>query len=89
MAARDEKRPQIVDSMRVIRMFMRENHRIEVLHARIDQLLAQIRRGIDQNAGIASRSGFLDEDRAAATPVAGLGGVAFAPALRHARHTAG
>ncbi|MGY3233407.1 hypothetical protein ACVMAJ_000297 [Bradyrhizobium sp. USDA 4448] len=41
---------QIVHAMGLVRMLMGQEHRVDVVDIGIDELLAQIRRGIDHNA---------------------------------------
>ena len=46
----DEQRPQIVDAVRVVGMFMRDQHAVEPVDLGVEQLLAQVRRAVDQHA---------------------------------------
>ena len=45
---------QIVDAMGVVGMLMGDQHAVEPIDLRLEQLLAQIRRAVDQNAGAAA-----------------------------------
>jgi hypothetical protein len=45
----DEERAQVVDAVGMVGMGMGEEHGIEPVDLRVDELLAQIRRSIDQN----------------------------------------
>ena len=46
-----EQRPEIVDAVGVVGVFMRDEHGIEPADVGVEQLFAQIRRRIDQHAG--------------------------------------
>src|ERR1700736_3266300 len=61
-------------------------HGIEPLDVRVEQLLAQIRRGVDEHAGAPACVAALDQQRAAPAPVLGIAGVGIAPAEPDARH---
>src|SRR5262245_30503138 len=56
-------------------MIVGPQHGVDTAHAGIDQLLAQVWRGVDQK-GLAL---ILDQDRAAAAPVLRVGRIASAP----------
>ena len=65
-------------------------HAVDPIDAGVEQLLAQVRRGVDQDAGAAAVGGrALDQDGAAPAPVLRIGGVAMAPAEPGTRHAAG
>src|SRR6185295_6312087 len=66
-----------------------EDHAVEASYIRVEQLLAQIRRGIDEQRGSARAGGFFDQDRAAAAAVFRIIRIARAPALPDARNAAG
>src|SRR3984893_10217265 len=83
------QRPQIVDAVGVVGVLVGEDHPVEPLHFGAEQLLAEIRRSVDQRRGAARACGFLDEKRAAAAAVFRVCRVARAPALSHARNAAG
>src|SRR5436190_7646883 len=53
-AAMDEERTQVVNAMRMVGMIVRIENGVQPVHAGIKQLFAQIRRGVDQNAGFAA-----------------------------------
>jgi hypothetical protein len=77
----------------MIGMVMRQKHRIEITHLGRQQLLSQVRPGIDEDHRIFMR----DKDRRAAAAIAWIGGVAIAPIAgaietadaRHATRRAG
>ncbi len=76
----DDERAQIIDAMGVIGMIMREQHGIEMAHIRRKQLLAQIRRCVDQDARSALAGDALHKERAAATAILRVGRIARTPA---------
>ena len=47
--------PQIVDAVRVVGVIVRVEHAVDALDARVQQLLAQVGRRIDQHASCARR----------------------------------
>ena len=79
-------RTEVVDAMGLIGMLMGQEYRVDVLDIGVDQLLAQIRRGIDDDARRALRRRPLGEQRAAAAPVFRIAGIAFSPAERGTRY---
>ena len=84
------KRAQIVDAVGVVGMLMGVEHAVEPVDVGIEQLLAQIGRGVDQDAGDArQRIVPLDQKRAAPAAVFRIVGIAGAPAQRRPRHAAG
>src|SRR6201995_2201301 len=82
-------RAEIVDAMGLVGMLMGEKHRIDVVDLGIDQLLAQVGRGIDHDPRHAPLRSPLDQERAAAAAVSGVVRIAFAPAERRARNAGG
>ncbi len=82
-------RAQIVDAMGLVGMLVGEEHRIETVDFGVDQLLAQIGRGVDHDAGDAVAGTLLHQQRTAAAAVFGIVGIAAAPAERRARHAGG
>ena len=89
-AAHDQaKGPQIVDAVSVVGVGMAQKDAVEPLHAGVDQLLAQIGRGVDQDRGRAAGPEAFDKHRAAATTVLWVRRIAGAPPLRDPRHAAG
>ena len=82
-------RAQIVDAVGLVGMLVGQEHRVEVIDFGVDQLLAQIRRGVDHDARDALARRALDQQRAAAAAVFGIVGIAAAPAERRARHAGG
>src|SRR5882724_4530135 len=78
-------RAKIVDSMGLISMLMRQKHSIDVIDIGINQLLAQIGRGIDHEPRDPAIPGPLDEQRAAAAAVFRIVGIAGSPPERGTR----
>jgi hypothetical protein len=66
-------------------MLMRPDDRVERGDAGVEQLLAQVRRGVDDDVG----APLLHQDRHAAAPVAWLGGIAIAPIIADAGNSSG
>src|SRR5262249_29944653 len=75
-------RPQIVDAMGLIGVLMGEIHGVDVIDVRIDQLLAQVGRGVDHDPRRTVRAGPFDQQRATAAAIFGILGIAGAPAER-------
>ena len=63
---------QIVDAVGVVGMLVGVEDRVEPVDLGIEQLLAQIGRGIDQDAGDACAVAPFDQERGAPTAVPGL-----------------
>ena len=82
-------RTQIVDAVGLVGVLMGQKHGVDVIDLGIDQLLAQVGRGIDHDPRGAVRAGALDQQRAAAAAVFWIVGIAGAPAERRARHAGG
>ena len=57
----DKEGSKVVDAVDVIGMGMSEEYRVEPINVRIEKLLAQIRRGIDQGPGHAACAPALDQ----------------------------
>src|ERR1700722_20367523 len=72
--------------MGLIGMLMGQKYRIDVIDIGVDQLLAQIGRGVDQDPGEAVIPAALDQQRAAAAAVFRVVGIAGAPAERRTRN---
>ena len=79
---------QVVDAVHVIGMGMGIDHALQLAHIRIQQLRAQVGRGVDQHTGHAMRCFALDQQRAAPPTVARLVRVAIAPVAAKAGHAA-
>src|SRR6185437_10938681 len=77
---------EIVDAVGLIGVLMGEEYRIDMIDLGVDQLLAQIGRGIDHDPGHAPVRRQLHQQRTAAAAVLRVGGVARAPAQRGARN---
>ncbi len=73
--------------MHVIGMRVGVGHGIQRANFSIQELIAQIRRGIDKHARRALFANALDQHRTTATCVFGIGGIAIAPMSAKARHT--
>src|SRR6516164_4871248 len=68
-------------------MLVGVEHRVEPLDVRVEQLLAEVRRRIDQHAGArARRIAALNQERAPSPPVLRIGWIGVAPAEPDARH---
>src|ERR1043166_9106326 len=61
-------------------------HGVEPFDVGVEQLLAQIRRRVDQHTGAPARIAALDQQRAAPATVLGIVGIGIAPAEPDARH---
>jgi hypothetical protein len=72
--------------MGLVGMLMRQKHRIDVIDVSVNQLLAQIWRGIDDDPRNPAIPGPLDEQRAAASAVFRIAGIARTPAERGTRN---
>ncbi len=70
---------QIVDAVQLVGMFMGDEDAVQMGGARSDQLLAHVRRGVDQHRGLALRRAPPHQDRAAPAPVLRFGRIADAP----------
>ena len=75
--------------MRVIGVIVRVEHGIERICAHAQELLAQVRRAVDQDRGMPALAELLDQQAATTTPVLGVSGIAGAPHGADARHAAG
>jgi len=71
--------------MGVIGVFMGEKHAVERVDLSIEELLAQIRRRIDQHAGDRACFPPLHQERRPPPAVLGIAGIARSPAERGAR----
>src|SRR5579883_2986038 len=87
----DEQRAQVVDAVSMIRVLMGVEHGIEPVDVGIEQLLAQIRRRIDQKARNTTCRGTtaFDQKRRAAAAVLRIVRIARAPTQGRARHSGG
>ena len=84
-----EQRTQIIDAMGVVGMLVGVENAVEPIDLGVEQLLAQIRRGVDQDPRDAAGIATLDQERRAAAAVFRIVGIAGAPAQRRPRHAAG
>ncbi len=81
--------------MHVVGVVVGEDDRVEIAAARVDELLAHVRAGVDQDAGAALGADALHQQGAAAPPVQRVRRVAGAPVrplrpdARHAARGAG
>ena len=82
------KGPELIDAMRVIGMFMREEHRIERIGAARQHLLAKVGRCIDQHTCFARLALAIEQYGATPAPVFRVGRIAQAPIIADARDTA-
>ena len=85
----DEQRAQVVDAVGVVGMLVGIEHAVEPIDFGIEELLAQIGRGVDKDTGNAARAASLDQKRGAPAPVLRIVRVASAPAKCRAGHAAG
>ena len=75
-----EETAQVVDAVGVVGVLVGEEHRVEAVDLGVKQLLAQIGRGIDQDAGDAAAVTPLDQQRGPPAAVLGIFRIADAPA---------
>jgi hypothetical protein len=80
--------PQVIDAMHMVRMRMGIDNRIKCADPGIQQLLAHVRRGVDQNACCSIIGAALHQQRAAATAVFRICWVTVAPIVAQSRHAA-
>jgi hypothetical protein len=80
---------QIVDAVGMIGMLVRVEHAVEPVDFGVEELLAQVGRGVDQNRCSPARAHPFDQERAAPSPVFRIAWIAGAPAKRRARHPSG
>src|SRR5215813_2972810 len=87
---RYEQRAQIIDAMDVVGMLVGIEHTVERIDVGVEELFAQVRRGIDQHAGLgAVRSRAIDQNRATSAPVLGVAGVTSPPPRSGPRNASG
>src|SRR5690242_8519651 len=86
-AGANEQRAQVVDAVGVVGMLVRVEDAIEPIDIRVQELLAQVRRGVDQHPGALALAA-LDQERTAAPAVLRILGITGAPAERRPRHAA-
>ncbi len=84
-----EQCAQVVDAMGVVGVLVGVEDRIQPVDLGRQQLLAQVGRRIDQDAGHAAAFAALDQQRGAAAAVLGIAGIADAPAERRPRDATG
>jgi len=89
LAPVDEQAAQVVDAVGVVGVLVGIEHGVEPIDVSVEQLLAQIGRRIDQDAGDAGAGAALDQKRGAAPTVLGIVRIAVTPAKRRTRHAAG
>ena len=80
---------QIIDAVGVVGMVVGVEHAVEPADAGIEQLLAEIRRAVDQHIGRALGAFPLHENRAAPPPVLRICRIARAPDIADTGHAAG
>src|SRR4051812_3535608 len=83
-----EKPAQVVDAVGVVGVLVAVEHGIDPIDIGVDELVAEIRSGIDQHARDAVCTAPLDQQRAAPPPVLRVAGIACAPAGAGPRHAA-
>jgi len=84
----DVERAQVVDAVGVVGVLVGVEHGIEVIDVGCQELLAQVRRSVDQHAGDSSGAAPFDQKRSAPAPVLRITRIAGAPAQGRARHAA-
>src|SRR5262249_36768414 len=82
LAPMDEQAAQVVNAVGMVGMFVRVEHGISPIDLGVEQLFAQVRRGIDQHAGDAIAVAALDQKRRPPAAVLRIVGIAYAPAER-------
>src|SRR2546423_12734744 len=83
----ERERPQVINAVGMVGMVMSIEHRVEPLDGGVKQLLAQIRRGVDQDASALTRAVCpLDQQRAAPAAVLRVVRIAVTPAKPDARY---
>src|ERR1700722_2389935 len=80
-------RTQVIDAMGLVGMLMGQEHRVDVIDLGVDQLLAQVGRGVDHDPRHALIGGPLGEQRAAAAAIFRVGGIARPPPERRTGNT--
>src|SRR5437899_2306412 len=80
LAAVNEQAAQVVDAVSVVGVLMGIKHGVDPIDVGVKQLLAQIRRRVDQDAGYGRAGTTLDQQRSAASTVPGIVWIAVAPA---------
>ena len=86
----DEEGAQIVDAVDVVGVLVAQQHAVEPVHTGIEQLFAQVGRGVHQDAGAAAIGcGTLDQDGAAPAAIFWIFRIASAPSGTGPRHAAG
>src|SRR6185437_7330415 len=87
----ERQHAEIVDAMRVVGVFVRVKHRLDAVDPGVEQLLAQVAPGVDDDTGGLRAAGGapFEEQRTAAPAVAGVGRIATAPDIADARHAPG
>ena len=77
--------PQIVDAVAMIGMVVGPDHRVDVGDVGVEQLVAQVGPGVDEDPRLLR----VDQDRDAAAGVPRLGGIALAPVVADPRDARG
>ena len=80
---------QIIDAVGMVGMVMGEEHAVEPPDAHVEQLLAEVRRGVDKHIGRPLFTFPLHEHRAAPPPVLRVCRIARAPDIADTGHAAG
>src|SRR5262245_9305054 len=84
-----EEPAQVVDAMGTVGVLVGEEHPVQPVDLGVEQLLAQVGRGIDQHAGDAHPVAPFHQQRRPAAPVPGIAGIAGSPAQGGTRNAAG
>ncbi len=88
LALQQIDRPQVINAVGVVGMVVRVPDGIERRDIGGEQLVAEIRRGVDQDAGDALVRFLLHQHRAAPAAVLRIGGITRTPVIADARHAA-
>src|ERR1700724_4575676 len=82
----DDQRAEVVDAVGMIGMTMGEEYSVTPIHMRREQLLAQVRRRINQHLGGARPTATLHQERSPPAAILGVVRIAVPPSERGARH---
>jgi hypothetical protein len=79
---------KVIDAVGVIGMGVGEEYAVEPIHLGIEELLAQVGRGINQRSREAGPMAALDQERCPAASVPGIVGITITPTEGGTRHPA-
>ena len=81
--------PQVIDAVRMVGVIVREEDAVDGRDLGVEELLANVRRRIDEHPGAIAPGDPLDEGGTASTAVLRIVRIAAAPMRAEARYTAG